>query len=73
MGYTDTLATNLRVQRARTNVRQQDVAEVTGIDQTALSQYENGTRVPSIETVVRLADYYGVSLDSLAGRIKTTS
>lgn len=73
MGYTDTLATNLRVQRARTNVRQQDVAEVTGIDQAALSQYENGTRVPSIETVVRLADYYGVSLDSLAGRIKTTS
>ena len=73
MGYADALATNLRMQRARTNVRQQDVAEATGIDQAALSQYENGTRVPTVETVVRLADYYGVSLYSLAGRTKAVS
>lgn len=73
MGYADALATNLRVQRARKNVRQQDVAEATGIDQAALSQYENGARVPGVETMARLADYYGVSLDSLAGRTKATS
>lgn len=73
MGYSDMLATNLRIQRAKKRVRQQDVADAVSIDQAALSQYENGTRVPSVETVVRLADYYGISLDTLAGRSKATS
>lgn len=72
MGYADMLATNLRVQRAKKRVRQQDVADAVSIDQAALSQYENGTRVPSVETVVKLADYYGISLDTLAGRTKAT-
>lgn len=73
MGYSDMLATNLRIQRAKKRVRQQDVADAVSIDQAALSQYENGTRVPSVETVARLADYYGISLDTLAGRTKATS
>lgn len=72
MGYADMLATNLRVQRAKKRVRQQDVADAVSIDQAALSQYENGTRVPNVETVVKLADYYGISLDTLAGRTKVT-
>ncbi|MCI6844814.1 MAG: helix-turn-helix transcriptional regulator [Coriobacteriaceae bacterium] len=72
MGYADVLATNLRVQRAKKRVRQQDVADAVSIDQAALSQYENGTRVPNVETVVKLADYYGISLDTLAGRTKAT-
>lgn len=73
MGYADALATNLRVQRAKKHVRQREVADAVGIEQTALSQYENGVRVPSVETVIRLADYYGISLDTLAGRTKATS
>jgi transcriptional regulator with XRE-family HTH domain len=73
MGYADVLATNLRIQRAKKRVRQQDVADAVSIDQAALSQYENGTRVPNVETVVKLADYYGISLDTLAGRTKATS
>lgn len=72
MGYADALATNLRIQRAKKRVRQQDVADAVSIDQAALSQYENGTRVPSVETVIRLADYYGISLDTLAGRTEAT-
>lgn len=73
MGYADALATNLRIQRAKKRVRQQDVANAVSIDQAALSQYENGIRVPSVDVVVRLADYYGISLDTLAGRTKSTS
>ena len=73
MGYADALATNLRIQRAKKWVRQQDVANAVSIDQAALSQYENGIRVPSVDVVVRLADYYGISLDTLAGRTKAAS
>ena len=71
MGYSDALATNLRIQRAKKRVRQQDVADAVNVDRGALLQYENGTRVPSVDVVVRLADYYGISLDTLAGRTKT--
>jgi transcriptional regulator with XRE-family HTH domain len=73
VGYADALSTNLRIQRAKKRVRQQDVANAVSIDQAALSQYENGIRVPSVDVVVRLADYYGISLDTLAGRTKATS
>ena len=40
----------------------------TGIEQALLSKYENGVRVPPTETLVILADYYGVSMDYIMGR-----
>ena len=33
-----------------------------------LSKYENGVRVPPTETLMILADYYGVSMDYIMGR-----
>ena len=41
----------------------------TGIDQAILSKYENGQRVPSLENLLILADYYRVSLDYLLRRM----
>ena len=35
----------------------------TGIEQALLSKFETGERVPPTETLVRLADFYGVSID----------
>ena len=40
----------------------------TGIEQALLSKYENGLRVPPTETLIILADYYGVSMDYIMGR-----
>ena len=40
----------------------------TGIEQALLSKYENGVRVPPTETLMILADYYGVSMDYIMGR-----
>lgn len=41
------------------------VCNATGITQSALSNYENGIRVPRDATKVVLANYYGVSVESL--------
>ena len=41
------------------------VAHAVGITQSALSNYENGIRVPRDATKVELANYYGVSVESL--------
>ena len=40
----------------------------TGIEQALLSKYENGLRVPPTETLIILADYYGVSMDYIMKR-----
>ena len=40
----------------------------TGIEQALLSKYENGERIPPTETLLKLADFYRVSIDYLLCR-----
>ena len=40
----------------------------TGIEQALLSKFENGERVPPTETLIRLADFYDVSIDYILCR-----
>ena len=68
MAYEDALPTALRVERARVKLTQQQVALATGITAAALCNYENGERMPTLQTLSRLADFYGTSLDRLVGR-----
>ena len=49
-------------------MKQQDVAERTGINVVTLSGYEIGKNEPNMEALVSLADVYGVTLDYLMCR-----
>jgi transcriptional regulator with XRE-family HTH domain len=49
------------------NLSQIALAEATGISRDAISKYERGDAVPSVEYAKRIADVLGVSLDYLAG------
>ena len=40
----------------------------TGIEQALLSKFENAERVPPTETLVRLAEFYNVSIDYILYR-----
>ena len=40
----------------------------TGIEQALLSKFENEERVPPTETLFRLAEFYGVSIDYILCR-----
>ena len=40
----------------------------TGIEQALLSKFENGERIPPTETLVRLAEFYNVSIDYILCR-----
>ena len=40
----------------------------TGIEQALLSKFENGERIPPTETLLRLADFYQVSIDYILCR-----
>lgn len=55
----------LRLQKKKTQL---NVQMETGIEQALLSKYESGKRIPPTETLITLADYYGVSMDYIMGR-----
>jgi len=40
----------------------------TGIDQSLLSKFEKGIRIPPTETLIKLADFYNVSIDYILCR-----
>lgn len=47
------------------NLSQIALAEATGISRDAISKYERGDAIPSVEYAKRIADVLGVSLDFL--------
>lgn len=49
------------------NLRQEQVAKLIGVNKSAISTYENNTRQPSFDILVRLATLYRVSTDYLLG------
>ena len=54
--------------RTRRRMRQVDVAHAIGVAQTTIANYEQGTRFPDERTLLALADFFDVALDSLLGR-----
>lgn len=47
---------------------QEDVSKFLNVARTTYIGYEQETSEPTIDTLCKLADYYGVSLDYLVGR-----
>lgn len=44
---------------------QEEVAKALGISVSALSMYEQGNRIPRDEVKIRMADYYGITIEEL--------
>ena len=59
---------NLRILRKEKKLTQIALQMHTGIEQALLSKYETGERTPPTETLVILADFYGVSIDYILCR-----
>ena len=59
----------LKSLRGQRGLRQKDVAEALGLTQRAIGNYESGIRTPDLVTLLRLANFFDVSLDYLTGRI----
>ena len=57
----------IRDLREDRDLRQIDVANATGIDQKTLSNYETGKTNPDSYSIIKLADFFGVSTDYLLG------
>ena len=55
-------------QRKLNKVTQRAMAEYLQIAQPSYIRYENGSSEPSFENLVKIADYFDVSVDYLLGR-----
>lgn len=49
-------------------ISRQTLSELCGLAPDAVRRYERGEARPSMEALVRLADFFGVSIDYLVGR-----
>lgn len=58
----------IRNLREDNDLKQKDIAKLLNISQRTYSNYECGQVQPSIESLIKLADYYKVSVDYLVGR-----
>jgi transcriptional regulator with XRE-family HTH domain len=62
---------NLKKIRVAKGLAQKEVAAHIGVTQTAVSDWERGEREPDFETLVKLADFFGVTVDNILGRDNT--
>ena len=59
---------SLKILRKKRNLTQKDVADAIGITFQTYSYYETGRTNPTPETLCKLADFFGVTIDELLGR-----
>ena len=62
------LSQNIRFYRKSMNMNQEQLASKLNDKKSLVSNYENGYSVPDIETLIKLADIFEISLDELVGR-----
>lgn len=60
----------LKELRQQKHLTQQELSSILGINLSSYQKYErpNNTIKPSIESLIKIADFYGVSVDYLLGR-----
>ena len=69
----DTIAeSKFEVYRKRVGLRQCEVAEILGISQVSVWQWENGKALPRADKLPALAELYGCTIDDLIGKEDNT-
>ncbi len=58
----------IRQLRQERGIKQEELGCAVGVTKQSVSNWENENIMPSIDLLVRLADYFGVSTDFLLGR-----
>jgi len=62
------IADHLKSVREQRGLTQTELGTRAGISAASVSHFETGQRLPSLESLVRIADALEVSIDSLLGR-----
>jgi len=65
----ETSIKNLWMLRKNAGLSQEALGERFHLSQQTIYKYENGKAEPDIDTLIRLADYFNVSVDFLIGNV----
>lgn len=61
----ENLGNKLKITRINNNLTRKQVAELVGVSVSTIGFYENNERLPSIDTLAKLASIYKVSMEYL--------
>lgn len=67
----DKMFERIRDLREDNDLKQKDLASYLSVDQSTYSDYENGRINVPVDMLIKIAEYYNVSLDYLVGRSNT--
>lgn len=56
---------NIKVERAIRNITQQDLAVAVGVSRQTINSIESGKYIPSTVLALKIAAYFGKSMESL--------
>lgn len=56
---------NLRAERARKGMTQQELADASGVSKKSITLYENGKTLPRLDKAQSIAKVLGVNLEAL--------
>ncbi len=59
------ISSNIRLLRKRKKLTQSDLSAILGIKRPTLNNYENQVSMPPIEMLIKLSDYFNISIDTL--------
>jgi transcriptional regulator with XRE-family HTH domain len=68
MDIKETIGTHIRELREKKRLTQPELAEEINIKRPSITAYEGGNQLPPVDTLVKIADFFNVSLDFLTGR-----
>ena len=64
------ISENIRQLRIAKGINQVELAKELGVTKQCVSNWENDNILPSIEMLIKIADFFGVSTDFLLGITK---
>lgn len=62
------LSENIKCLRTARGINQAEFAKILGVTKQCVSNWENDNVVPSIEMLIKIADFFKVTTDYLLGR-----
>ena len=63
----DLNAKNLKLLRIKADLSQSELADILGVTQSAVTNWERGNTQPSVDRLPKLAEVFGCTIDELYG------
>lgn len=67
------LGENIYKYRTQKNMSQGDLADALDVSRQSVSKWENNNAIPDLEKLVRMSEFFEISLDALVGRAQSPS